>query len=75
MPIYTDPNFDETEKVIQVPKTFVLNRSGDSNLFSVNVTVGTPPQSSKMLLDINGPHSYVFSSQSMTYLTRPHKFY
>lgn len=75
MPIYIDPDFDETKKVIQVPKTFVLNRAGASNLFSAKVSIGTPPQSTQMLLDINGPHSYVYSSQSMTYLTRPHKFY
>ena len=54
---------------------FKLNHNKQSSLFTAAFDVGTPAQSTQMLIDLNGVQTYIFSQQSQTYLTRPHKFY
>ena len=46
-----------------------------SSLFSLQVSVGTPAQTTQMLVDLGGHDTFVFAHNTHSYLTRPHKFY
>jgi hypothetical protein len=70
-----------TEKVSSLSKTeakteiLTLIQSDLSHLFTLDVSMGTPAQSTRMLLDLSGHTTYAFASTCTTFLTRPHKFY
>ena len=55
--------------------SFVLQQNKESNLFTLSAAIGTPPQASRLLIDLNSSATTVFTISSVTMLTRPDKFY
>jgi len=43
---------------------FKLNHNKESSLFTATFDVGTPTQSTQMLIDLNGVQTYIFAQQS-----------
>lgn len=43
--------------------------------FTLPVSIGTPAQTTHMLIDLSSKFTYAFTPATHTFLTLPHKFY
>jgi hypothetical protein len=71
--VITTQAFDIRHK--QVKPQIGFESSAQSHLHSVSVAVGTPPKQTQLLLDLNSATTHLFMANSVSYLTKVHKFY